>query len=224
MFGQRKFVINMLSIASFTFNAFQENTYLLYDSSSAELLIIDPGCYTEEEESRVHDFVQEKSLKPRAILLTHAHIDHVLGLHAMQQTYSIPVYLHPKERSNLVNLPNYAPLFGIRDYKEVEVSESLQKGQSIPIGQTALQVREVPGHAPGHVVFYLSEQKLLIAGDTLFYQGIGRTDLPGGDQRTLIRSIREQIYTLPDEVEVYPGHGPRTQVGYEKQHNPFVRA
>lgn len=213
----------MLSVAQFTYNPFQENTYLLYDKATREAFIVDPGCYTTEEQNDLLQFLKEQKLQPKAILLTHAHIDHVLGLAALQAQYAVPTYLHPDEAANFAALSSYAPLFGIHDYVHGKTDQVLQAGDRLSIGDRNLSVRKVPGHAPGHVVFYEESQQILIAGDTLFYESIGRTDLPGGDHETLLQAIREELYTLPDTVKVYPGHGPLTHIGHEKQQNPFVR-
>ena len=197
---------------------------MLYHAPSRDAYVVDPGCYSPEEQAELRTFMKDKNLLPKAILLTHAHLDHVLGLAALQDEYGLSVYLHPDEAQNFAALPEYAPMFGVDNYVHGRVDKSLQAGDRLPIGDTLISVRKVPGHAPGHVVFYHQEQHLLLAGDTLFYESIGRTDLPGGDHETLLQSIQNELYTLPDEVKVHPGHGPTTSIGHEKKHNPFVSA
>ena len=213
----------MLKIVEFTFNPFQENTYLLYDMERADLLIIDPGAERNSEQKQLRSFIQQHELKPRSILLTHAHIDHVLGLYDLQQAYGLPAYMHADELDNFSNLPQYAPLFGVTSYRPAQVEATLDESRRIALGSVEIELRKVPGHSPGHLVFYVEEQQLLIGGDTLFYESIGRTDLPGGDHQTLLSAIRSKLYTLPDEVTVYPGHGPQTTIGHEKKNNPFLR-
>ena len=214
----------MLKLVGFTFNPFQENTYLLYDTDSLDLLIIDPGSHSHSEQKQLRDFIEKHHLRPQSILLTHAHIDHVLGLYDLQKEYGLSAYMHAAEVDNFAHLPQYAPLFGITDYRAAEVQPTLQVDTELTLGSVRIELREVPGHAPGHLVLYLKDQEMLIAGDTLFYEGIGRTDLPGGDHQTLLSAIQTQLYSLPDEVVVYPGHGPQTSIGHEKKHNPFVQS
>ena len=213
----------MLAVKQFSFNPFSENTYVVYHRSSRSAYVVDPGCYGEEEELELRNFLEEEKLDPKAILLTHAHIDHVLGLATLQANYRLSAYLHPDEKENFSALPSYAPIFGIQTYREGTIDKPLREGDRLPLGDTTLLVRKVPGHSPGHVVLYNEEDKLLFAGDTLFYEGIGRTDLPGGDHETLLQSIRKELYTLPDDTKVYPGHGPSTVIRHEKKNNPFVK-
>ena len=213
----------MLSVKKFSFNPFSENTYVVYHIFSRDAYIIDPGCYSVDEKTELYSFLKKENLQPKAILLTHAHIDHVLGLSDLQDSYQLPTYLHADEEKNFVSLPSYAPLFGIKTYTQGTIDHSLKEGDQLPLGDTTLLVRKVPGHSPGHVVFYNEVQKILLAGDTLFYESIGRTDLPGGDHDTLLKAIRKELYTLPEDTKVYPGHGPSTEIGHEKKYNPFVR-
>ncbi|MBI0398961.1 MAG: MBL fold metallo-hydrolase [Cytophagales bacterium] len=211
----------MLQIKSFTFNPFSENTYILYDETK-EALIIDPGCYEKQEKGILYDFITEEQLKPVKIINTHCHIDHVLGNAFIKKTYNIPLWFHEKEEPILLAVGTYAPNYGFAQYQESTVDHFLQEGEIVKFGKTELKPIWVPGHSPGHLVLYHEASKNCIAGDTLFQGSIGRTDLPGGDHETLIHSIKEKLFSLPDEVVIHPGHGPTTTIGFEKLNNPFV--
>lgn len=209
----------MLSIRSFCFNDFAENTYILHDGN--ECLIIDPGCHSDNEYHTLKQFIETEKLSPAAIINTHTHIDHVLGVARLKKHYGIPFYIGEHDKETLLSVKLYAPVYGIQDYEEPEVDAFLKAGEMVELGDHRLEVLFVPGHSAGHIAFYDRSGGNLFAGDVLFQRSIGRTDLPGGDYDTLIGSIRDNIFTLPEEVVVYPGHGPKTTVGEEKTHNPF---
>jgi len=211
----------MLQIKSFTFNPFSENTYILYDDTK-EALIIDPGCYEKQEKGILYDFITEEQLKPVKIINTHCHIDHVLGNAFIKKTYNIPLWFHEKEEPILLAVGTYASNYGFAQYQESTFDHFLQEGEIVNFGNTELMPIWVPGHSPGHLVLYHEASKNCIAGDTLFQGSIGRTDLPGGDHETLLNSIKEKLFVLPDEVVIHPGHGPTTTIGFEKLNNPFV--
>lgn len=212
-----------MKIATFTFNPFSENTYVLYDDT-LECAIVDPGCYTKAEKEELQQFIEEHNLKVVMLLNTHCHIDHVLGNKFVADTYKVPLQIHQDDLSTLRAIPAYAPAYGMPQYEEQLPSEEyLQDNSTLTFGNTSLQVLFTPGHAPGHVVFYNEAEKAVIGGDVLFQRSIGRTDLPGGDFDTLIHSIKTRLFTLPDDITVYPGHGPATTIGAEKQFNPFLR-
>jgi glyoxylase-like metal-dependent hydrolase (beta-lactamase superfamily II) len=210
----------MLQLQSFTFNPLQENTYVLFDETN-ECVIIDPGCYGQEEQYELTDFIETHELKVVKLLNTHCHVDHVLGNAFVKNHFKTQLYIHVNDLPVLKAVKVYAPHYGIFQYEESEPDAFLKEGEAIAFGNQSLQVLFVPGHAPGHVAFYHPETKILIGGDVLFYNSIGRTDLPGGDFDTLINSIHQKFFTLPDDVTVYPGHGPETTIGYEKRTNPF---
>ncbi len=212
----------MIKIATFTFNPFAENTYVVYDETG-EAIIVDPGNYEGSEDQKLADFILENKLKPVLIANTHAHVDHVMGVAYAKRRWGIPFALHREEEPVLKSVKVYAPHYGLVSYEEPEVDQWLEPGGKISFGVSELEIIFVPGHAPGHVAFYNGEQRLLLAGDVLFRESIGRTDLPGGDHQTLLRSIAGRIFVLPEEVTVYPGHGPATTVGHEKKYNPFFR-
>ena len=210
-----------MTVSGFTFNAFSENTYLLVDEATQQCAIVDPGCYDPAEQQALRDYVELRGWRPVLLLNTHAHIDHVFGNQFVIDTYKIPFLLHADDLATLHAVPVYAPSYGFPLYQPAEPTGPLTPGEPVRIGETELEVRFTPGHAPGHVVFYHAPTQTLIGGDVLFRGSIGRTDLPGGNHATLIESIKQQLFTLPDEVTVYPGHGPATTIGEERRTNPF---
>lgn len=211
----------MTQIECFTCNPYQENTYLLYDDS-AECAIIDPGMYTGDEQNQVLKFIAENKLKPVLLLNTHCHIDHVLGNKFIYDTYGLLPQFHKGEEIVLNTIVSYAPQMGIR-YEVSPLPEVyLPESGVISFGETELELIFSPGHSPAHLCFYNKADRFLIGGDVLFYQSIGRTDLPGGDHDLLLKNIREKLFILPDDCRVFPGHGPATTIGFEKQFNPFL--
>lgn len=210
----------MLEIKTFVFNPLMENTYVLYDESK-ECVIVDPGCYDLSERLELTDFIASNALTPVKLLNTHCHVDHVLGNAYCKRTFGIRLYAHKLEEATLRAVKVYAPAYGIAGYEESEIDEFLEEGDPVSFGTTKLEVFFVPGHAPGHIAFFDRGSGQLISGDVLFRQSIGRTDLPGGDFDTLIQSIHTKLFSLDDTVEVFPGHGGTTTIGYEKKFNPF---
>lgn len=211
-----------LELVSFTFNPFQENTYVLFDKSR-ECVIIDPGCSSPDEEEELQGFIERKELKPTKLILTHAHIDHVMGCRFVKNTWNLPMYMHRAEIPVLEATNKVGQMYGIPVSTPPPADAFLDEGDTFTVGEHTFQVLFTPGHSPGSVSFYLEAQQLLISGDVLFNGSIGRTDLPGGNFDTLENSIRTKLYTLPDAVRVYSGHGPHTTIGKEKRGNPFVR-
>ena len=211
----------MLHIKCFTFNPFQENTYLLYDEEGTATLI-DPGCYTEEEKRELEAFIGEKGLQVTQLLNTHCHIDHVLGNAWAMDRFQISLQIHALEVPVLKSVEVYAPNYGFQDYVPSTASSFLIEGQEIQVGKEKLRFIFVPGHAPGHLVFHHEASKRCIAGDALFRGSIGRTDLPGGNHALLLEKIKSQLFVLPEETLIFPGHGAETSIGYEKKNNPFV--
>ncbi|MCD6064088.1 MAG: fold metallo-hydrolase [Flavipsychrobacter sp.] len=212
----------MLYIEPFTFNAFQENTYLIYNEKK-ECWIIDPGMYDNNETNHLKSFIEEKQLQPQAVINTHTHIDHIFGVDALKSQYGIEFLIHEKDLPVLNGAVGSAMLFGF-DFKQAPKPEKfIYETQPLVLGDDEIKVLFTPGHSPGSVSFYYSPGKWVIGGDVLFSGSIGRTDLPGGNFETLIYSIRTQLFTLPDETTVYSGHGPATTIGREKQSNPFLQ-
>lgn len=168
-------------------------------------------------------FIEAEELKVVAIINTHCHIDHVLGNEALKVKYQVPLKIPENEVEVFNAVEAYAPQWGITGYRHAEVDQFLKDGEVIELDEVKLQLIEVPGHSPGHLVFYEADKKKIIGGDVLFRESIGRTDLPGGNHSDLLRNIQEKLYTLPEDITVYPGHGPETTIGHEKTYNPFVK-
>ncbi|GGH37600.1 MBL fold hydrolase [Dyadobacter endophyticus] len=212
----------MVQVQTFVFNPFSENTYLLHDETG-EAIIIDPGCYDRAEVNELAAYIEEHGLKPVQIVNTHAHIDHVLGVAALKRKYGIPFVLHKLDEPLLKAVKSYASNYGFSTFEEPEIDSFIREGETIEFGNTSLKILFVPGHAPGHVAFVNDADRFVIGGDVLFRMSIGRTDLPGGDHGTLLKSIREQMFTLPDDYTVYAGHMEPTNIGFEKRNNPFFK-
>ncbi|HEY9488995.1 MAG TPA: MBL fold metallo-hydrolase [Chryseosolibacter sp.] len=210
----------MLQVRSFVFNPFQENTLVLFDDTK-ECIIVDPGCSDEAESFQLKDFIEGNGLKVKYLLNTHCHIDHVLGNRFVKEIFKVNLLIHQAEEAVLQAVEVLAPAYGFPLYQHQSADAFLEEGDSIVFGDQTLKVLFVPGHSPGHVAFYSEMNKILIGGDVLFYNSIGRTDLPGGNHGLLIDSIHRKLFTLPDEVKVFPGHGPETTIGFEKKTNPF---
>jgi hydroxyacylglutathione hydrolase len=210
-----------MKVTCITFNQFQENTYLLHDDTN-ECVVIDPGCYEKHEREQLKKYIEDNNLKVVRLLNTHCHIDHVLGNKFVANTYNVELEIHPDDEQTLRSVPVYAPVYGFPMYEEQLPAKYIKEGDTVRFGNTELEVIFAPGHAAGHVVFYNRSEKILIGGDVLFQESIGRTDLPGGDFDTLIQSIKTKLFTLPDDVTVYCGHGPETTIGHEKKYNPFL--
>ncbi|MCB9183081.1 MAG: MBL fold metallo-hydrolase [Flavobacteriales bacterium] len=211
----------MLNVAAFTFNPFQENTYVLHDGKQA--ILVDPGCSTSAEERELEGWLAENGLEPVRLVLTHAHIDHVLGCAWAHERYALLPELHRDDLPLLRMAPRQGDLYGVPCDPSPEPERFIAEGDSIRLNDDELKVLFVPGHAPGHIALYSEAQRFVISGDVLFQGSIGRTDLPGGDYDTLIRSIKEQLLPLGDDVRVYSGHGPETTIGRERRMNPFLR-
>lgn len=213
----------MVRIKKFVFSPFQENTYILYNNEK-DCWIIDPGCYFPEERKELQDFIDDNELNPIRLLNTHCHLDHVFGNHFIHKTYDLSPEYHKLDQPTLDMAPRSAQMYGIPNVEtSPNATKNLEEGTQMALGNSVYDILFCPGHAPGHVVFVNHEQKHVIAGDVLFRESIGRTDLPGGDHETLVRSIKNELFPLGDDFEIFCGHGPETTIGHEKKHNPFVR-
>lgn len=212
----------MTHVVRFTFNPFQENTYLLYDDTN-ECVIVDPGCYDAAEKQELVNFIAKNELKPVRLLNTHCHIDHVFGNKFVADTYGLQLEIHAGEVPVLDAVERVAMMYGIAyPEKSPAPGRFIEAGEEITFGNTTLKTLFTPGHSPASISFYCAAEKFVIAGDVLFERSIGRTDLPGGSMPVLLQSIREQFFPLGDEVKVYPGHGRATTVGEERKENPFL--
>jgi len=208
-----------LHVETFTFNQFQENTFVVYDENK-QCVIIDPGCYERSEQQILQGFISDNNLKPLALLNTHAHIDHVLGNAFVQRTYDLDHYLHIDDLVTLRAVESYAHVYGFSGYEiSPEPTHIMQANNMLNFGGMRFDVYCTPGHAPGHVVFYNEENQFVINGDVLFNGSFGRVDLPGGDLEILKKSIHETLFQLPEETTVYCGHGAPTTIGKEKRSN-----
>jgi hydroxyacylglutathione hydrolase len=210
-------------IQALTFNAFSENTYLVWDDTR-EAVIIDPGCSNYEERQVLQQFVEEKQLNIKYLLNTHAHIDHILGNDFVKKTYGVELYLHPNDRPIYEAAQSRSVFWGFGGYVHTEVDQWLAEGDVIRFGQSELHVILVPGHAPGHVAFVNEEERICLSGDVLFKMSVGRTDFELCNHDHLMDSIRHRLFALPDDTVVFPGHGPTTTIGFEKAHNPYVNS
>ena len=214
---------NMITVEQHTFNPFQENTFIIYDETK-EALVVDPGCYFLEERERFKSLIESKGLKLRGIISTHSHLDHVFGNQFVMNEYKVGLTIHKEDLETLRMLKLTADKYGIPNVEESpEPTAFIKEGEQIKFGNSSLDVVFVPGHAPGHIAFVSHEDCFVINGDCLFQGSIGRTDLPGGNMEQLLKSIRTQLFTLPDNYTVYCGHGPSTTIGYEKINNSFLQ-
>lgn len=211
----------MIQIRNFVFNPFQVNTYVLYDETG-EAVIIDPACYDKEEEAELADFLLKENLKPVLCLSTHTHIDHVLGNNFIFQEFKLKPVIHEAGLDLLKNAAYFGKAYGFHVKDVVQPESYLIEGQIITFGNSKLEVLYTPGHANGSVCFLCRSQKFVIVGDVLFYESIGRTDLPGGNYEMLANNIKTKLFVLEDEYKVYSGHGHETTIGHEKRFNPFL--
>ncbi len=210
------------SVAILTFNPFQENTCLVYDETK-ECVIFDPGCYEEHEKEELKKFIDDSGLSPVRLINTHCHIDHVFGNHFVNATWGLELEIHKGELPVLEAVPAISQFYGIpAGDPSPKPGRFIEEGEMISFGNTRLKALFTPGHSSASLSFYCEESGFVIAGDVLFRESIGRTDLPGGDFDTLIGSIRAHLLSLEDEVVVYPGHGPSTTIGHERKFNPFL--
>jgi glyoxylase-like metal-dependent hydrolase (beta-lactamase superfamily II) len=212
-----------LHLKWFTFNPFSENTYILYGDNK-DCIIFDPGCSNQQEEETLVQFIEDKKLKPIKLILTHAHIDHVLGVRFITQKFKLRLEMHLKDLPVYESAANIAKMYGIPYLQGPQPSIFLDENSEIEIDGQTLEILHTPGHSPGSICFYSKSNHFIISGDVLFNGSIGRTDLPGGNFDTLSDSIKTKLYTLPENTRVFSGHGESTLIGDEKIHNPFIKA
>ena len=202
-----------------TVGPFQENCYLIGDEASGVGAVVDPG----DEAASIAMAVEQTGLEIGSIIVTHAHIDHVGGVAALVDEYACPVLMHAEAEPMLEQLPTQALMMGLRFGKIPTVDRHIGEGETLEVGDLRLRPLYTPGHAPGHLAFYIEDEGLVLSGDALFAGSVGRVDLPGGSMEVLMCSIEERLMTLPDETRVYPGHGPQTEIGNERATNPFLQ-
>ncbi len=211
----------MISIQYFTFGPFNENTYVLHDQTN-QCVIIDPGNNTNTENQQLKNFITQNNLTPVRLLLTHAHIDHINGNKFVFDTYGLLPEVNQLDLLFFDKQMESAAMYGLNTEKSPLPIAYINEGDVITFGNSQLQTLHTPGHSPGSITFYNVEQNFMISGDVLFYGSIGRSDLPMGNHQTLIQSIKEKLFTLPNTMLVYSGHGPKTTIGFEKLNNPFL--
>jgi hydroxyacylglutathione hydrolase len=211
----------MLRIHGMTFNSFQVNTYVVWDENG-DCLVVDPAFYTGEERDRFDTFINSHHLRVCGQVNTHCHIDHVLGVRYLQSSYKQPFRAHREEAGLAANAHRMGEIFGLDTEPLPGIDRYVAHEELIDAGGYSLRALHVPGHSPGSLAFYSPEGAFVISGDALFSGSIGRTDLPGGDYDRLIRSIKTELFVLPAETIVYPGHGPATTIGTETLENPYL--
>ena len=212
----------MLHVKSFAFNPFSENTYIIYNDEK-EAFLIDPGNMPEAETQTLHSFIKTNELKVKNILLTHAHIDHIIGLQWAYDTFEVPVLIHFDEMEILERASFTAKNYGFFFPAFKGELRHIKEGETLILGSETIEIYDVPGHSPGSVAFYNQNNGFVISGDALFMMSIGRTDLYKGDDDQLISSIKSKLLTLPENTKVYCGHGDSTTIGFEKEYNPFLK-
>jgi glyoxylase-like metal-dependent hydrolase (beta-lactamase superfamily II) len=210
-----------MQVHKFTFNPLQENSFVVTDNNK-NCVIIDPGCYLQEEKEALKRFIESNNLKVRALLNTHAHLDHIMGNAFVKRSFDVDLYLHKEDVVTLNMGEQSSMLYGLDLFENSpQPDQFMKEGDRLEFGDIVFDVIFGPGHAPGHVAFYNKEEKLLINGDILFKGSYGRVDLPGGDFQTLKNTIQDKLFHLPDDTLVYTGHGPETTIGAEKGSNPI---
>lgn len=210
----------MASIASFTFNPFEENTYVVYDETG-DAVVVDPGCYDPAEKDELKAFIADNSLKPVKLLNTHCHVDHVLGNRFISNEYAVPLEMHDKELGLLKLAPSLGKNYGVFIEESPQPKTLLDEGSIVKFGSTELKVLFTPGHSPGGICFLDETGNYIIVGDVLFKQSIGRYDFPNSNKEDLMNSLK-RLMELPEDMKVYAGHGPATTIGDELKENPFL--
>ena len=208
-------------VHSFTFNPVAENTYIVYDETGA-CVIFDPGCYTSDEQAQLKAFIELHHLTPVRLINTHCHFDHIFGNKFVSETWNLALEIHRGELPVLERYPEVCKMYGITQFEPSPMpNRFIEDNEIISFGNSSLKAMLVPGHSPASLAFYNEKESYVIAGDVLFLESIGRTDLPGGDHETLLTSIRARMFALPGETLVYPGHGSETTIRHEMEYNPF---
>lgn len=211
-----------MNIKIFQFNPIGENTYVLYDETK-ECVIIDAGCYFQDEKVLLLDFIVDNDLVVKYLLNTHLHFDHVLGNSFIKEQFGLDTLANKEDQFLLDGLPAQMKMFGFQPISDTpKIGKYIDENDVIEFGNQKLKVLHVPGHSPGSVVFYNAEAGYIIAGDVLFRSSVGRTDLTGGNHSQLIDNITRKLLILPPQTVVYPGHGPSTTIAEEMKNNPYL--
>lgn len=211
----------MASTHMFTFNPFQENTYVVFDETK-ECVIIDPGCFDDREKNELQRFISQNKLKPVLLLNTHSHIDHMIGNLWVTETFKIPFLMNENDLYNLNNSVQTGMKYGFVVPPSPQPHSFLNENDLVTFGNTKLKVLFTPGHSLGSISFYNEQDKWIICGDVIFKNSIGRYDFTGGNYKTLMESITKKLFELPSDTKVFSGHGPETTIGNEKKTNPYV--
>ncbi|MES2514924.1 MAG: MBL fold metallo-hydrolase [Bacteroidota bacterium] len=211
----------MINVHYFAFGPFQENTYVLWDETK-ECIVLDPGNSTLSEDKKLTDFISQNNLNVKRLILTHAHIDHINGNKYIHDTYGLLPEVHADDLYFIEKHTDTANMYGLQVKQSPMPAAFIKEGDIISFGNSKLQTLHTPGHSPGSLSFYNLEDKFIIGGDVLFYGSIGRSDLPMGNHDTLIKSIKEKLMPLGDDMKVYSGHGMPTTIGFERMNNPFL--
>ncbi len=213
----------MLQIKTFVFNPWGENTYLIYDNTG-ETVIIDCGCFMEQEEKELLDFIEKNNLKISYLLNTHLHIDHILGNHLIKRHFGIAPLAHENDEFLIDQALSYANQLGIALGNDPPYpAQYIDERSKLTCKNFEIKIFHIPGHTPGHLVYYIPNEKVLFTGDVLFNMSIGRTDLIYGNYEVLMRGIFQKLLVLPDDTKVFPGHGEPTTIGFERSNNPFLK-
>jgi hydroxyacylglutathione hydrolase len=204
-------------IQKFMFGPFQENTYLIWDEITNECAVIDPGCYNETEEANLDNFLTSRNLSVKYLICTHCHIDHLIGCSFIKKKYNPLFYVPELDLPLLQNADKQADAFNLQLNTPPPPDKFISEDLELNLGQKKLTFIYTPGHTPGEYCIYLQEDNICVTGDVLFKGNIGRTDLWGGNYDTLIKSITDKLFTLPENVTIFPGHGENSTIGDEKK-------
>ena len=211
-----------MKIERFIVNTFGENTYLVYDDATHECAVIDPGCYSEGERNAIATRINQLNLRPKYIINTHCHIDHILGVNFLKKTGGIPFAAKAADQYLLDKADAYAMGWDWKLDGKIEIDIDITEGSEFKIGNATLKCAATPGHTPGGMVIYSENDKFMFTGDTLFRGTIGRTDLPGGNYDTLIASIQNRVMRFDSQYDVLPGHGESSSIAEEAANNPMI--
>lgn len=213
----------MIKLKQFVFSPFAENTFVVWDDSSNEAMVVDPGCLEKHEEEELQNFVTANKLQIKFLINTHCHIDHIFGNSFVKETFTPKYYAPEDDVFLLAKALEQAKLFDVKIKVSPEPDAFITEDLVLTLGECEAKFLYTPGHTPGEFCVYFQKEKICITGDVLFNEGIGRTDLWGGDYNTLINSIKTKLLTLPDDITIYPGHGESSTIGHERVHNTFLK-